>query len=88
MGWFSSNDDHHGWKKEFDEKLAKGVDVDRGMRGNPRVKDRNGNYFTRDGKSCCGCGKDRNFDGYDADNNTMHDRRGNSGPNSNRSGRS
>lgn len=53
---------HHGdWEAEFDRKIAEGAPVDNGMRGEPRVQDDNGNWYTRDGAPCCGCGRNRNM---------------------------
>lgn len=50
------------WRTYFDSKYndpkaPKNYD----MMGRPRVQDENGNWFTRSGKACCGCGRHRNM---------------------------
>lgn len=63
MGLFSGSSSHHDsdWSEQFDRKMASGASVDRGMRGKPRVQDDSGNWFTREGTGCCGCGRNRNM---------------------------
>lgn len=53
------------WSAEFDRRKASGAPVDANMHGQPRVQDDNGNWFTRQGKSCCHCGRNRNMGGRD-----------------------
>lgn len=48
------------WAKEFERRVQAGQKIDWTM-GKARIQDALGNWFTKSGKACCGCGRHWNM---------------------------